>query len=439
MANTHNLRFTINGQKSYKGRVALEIRQKGTNKRAYIPVKNLLNPDLSHWDHKDGLFKGLDETTAKNNLILGVLYNRVEALRDNELLQFNTPQELKDAYNNGVTIQAKKNITFGELVNMIVSKEEKRKSTNYQVYKTLYNKLTKKDAPIYNGIRISDTPVIEITDEHFKAFSNWLLNEHPDYGYKNLMTNFKSSLNSAGDMLNIETHRLTYSFAKHIKKKDNTKGLNAEQKIKAATNDIVTLSPEEIELFENFDLSTIAPPQKEFKRNLQIYFDTVLLMYYTMSRPADIIRMKYNESYNPKTKQITYKPYKLRNRNAQAVVMTLNDKAVKIIEKYKGQSEYGYIMPLPINRIDWNKEGYEKWEKKRKRTLEAINRTLKKINKELCFNVPKFTMYVFRHSSITNALNKGLRVSTVARWAGTSIKMIEEHYLNRVINENNPL
>ena len=378
MANTFDLRFTIKGQKSYKGRVALEIKLKGTAKRAYIPVNNLTDPNLNNWDDKRGLFIGKDEYTAYNNGLLLSLENNVKLLRDNEGLCFNTPQDLKNAFLKGVTIQAKKIVTFGELVNMIVCKEKSNvSSTNYQLYKSLYNKLTSTNAPQYKGIRIADIPVNEIANEHFKAFSNWLLNEHPEYGYKNLMTNFKASLNRAGDMLNIETHRLTYSFAKNIKKKDNTKGLNAAQKIKAATNDIITLNPKEIELFENFDLSNIAPHQKELKKNLQIYFDTILLMYYTMSRPADIIRMKYNESYNPKTKQITYKPYKLRNRNAKTIVMSLNDKAVKIIEKYKGQSKYGYILPLPINcKKDWDKEIFDSWEIERKNTIQAINHYL---------------------------------------------------------------
>ena len=439
MANNLTLRFTVNGQSCYKGRLALEIKQKGTSNRAYIPVNNLLNADLTNWNNKNQQFIGRDETTANNNLELQSLLNTVNYLNDNKDFCFNTPKELKDAFITGKTIQAKKVVTFGELIQLVIDKEKTTKqSTNYWLYKTLLNKLTSKDAPKYNCVRITDTPVTEIKDEHFKAFSNWLL-EHPTYGYKNLMTNFKAALNRAGDILNIKTNRLTYSFTKNIRKKDNTKRLNAKQKIKAAKNDIATLSKEQIEQFEQFDLTKIAPTQNEFKKNLEIYFDTVLLMYYTLSRPADIIRMRYQDNYDPETKCITYKPYKLRNRNANTVVVKLNDKAINIINKYKGQSKYGYILPLPINRKDWSNKTFDNWEIARKNTIQAINRYLSMIKREMKLDIPRLHMYIFRHSAITNALHSGMNVTTVARWAGTSIEMIDKHYLSNIDNTKNPL
>ena len=437
MANNLIPRFTINGQSTYKGHVTLEVKQSGTSKRAYIPVKGLVNPNLNNWDNKKGVFIGLDETTAKNNLILGAILDSVNQLLNDDTLKFDSPQDFKEIYTTGKTLQAKKIATFAELIKIIIKEEKRTKSsTNYQLYNTLLNKLTSNDAPAYNGIRIADTPVTEIADEHFKAFSNWLL-EHPTFGYKNLMTNFKSSLNRAGDILNIQTHRLTYSFTKNIRKKDNTKNLNAKQKIKAAKNEIVTLSVKQIEDFERFDLSSIAPAQKAFKKNLEVYFDTVLLMYYTMSRPADIIRMKYNENYDQDTHQITYKPYKLRNRDAKQVVVPINKKAVKIIEKYKGQSKYGYILPLPINCKEY--KDFDSWEIARKNTVQAINKYLGRIKDKMNLDVPCLHMYIFRHSAITNTLHAGLNVTTVARWAGTSIEMIDKHYLSNVDETKNPL
>lgn len=101
-------------------------------------------------------------------------------------------------------------------------------------------------------------------------------------------------------------------------------------------------------------------------------------------------------------------------------------------------------MPLPMNETDWYKldeKGYKKWERCRKNTIFAINSYLNKIAKAMKLEIPNLTMYVFRHSAITHAIKvHNINASIVARWAGTSTKMIDKHYLGN-LNTNivNPL
>lgn len=203
---------------------------------------------------------------------------------------------------------------------------------------------------------------------------------------------------------------------------------------------MTTISEEEIQRLANFDLSLIAPKQREFKRLLEIYCDICLFMYYTLSRPADVIRMKWIKNYTEDTKTLIYGVYKLRYKKRQHIVkIGLPKKAVEIIEKYKGQNKHGYIFPLPINETDWDsltnwintgREYQLKWDAKRNHTIGAINKYLKKIQEVERFNVPKLNLYVLRHSAITHAIRQhNMNTQIVADIAGTSVDKIMKHYL----------
>lgn len=268
MATTLKLRFTTNGQSSYKGKLSLEISKKDTTTRAYILVKNLKSSNLNNWDKNNQQFIGKDAITASNNSVLQSLLTSVEFLLNNTELQFDTPQQLKEAYEKGINIQAKRFPTMGEYVKIIVDEgKNANESTNYQVYLALYNKLNAPNPPMFEGKRIADIPINEITDEHFKAFFYWLTDLPKIVGYRNLMTNFKSTLSHASNRRNIPTHPLFFKFRDFIpKRRPNNQNLTAKQKIQIAENSIVVLEPEELEKFKNFDLTQIEPKQTELKK-----------------------------------------------------------------------------------------------------------------------------------------------------------------------------
>ena len=439
MAATFRLRLTTAGQSSYKGKLALSITLKGTSQRTYIRINGLNNPDYNNWDEKQGIFVGHDENTEHNNKIANTLYRAVEAIKDNPNLEFHTVQDLKQAYTQGINIQAKKNITFGELVS-IIDKEEYDKGTGgtYQVYRNLKNKLYALNGPTYNGVRIADIPAKEICDEHFIAFSDWL-HKYPRYGYKNLMAIFHASFQRCRTTCGIRPNNvLTFQWRKETSNTNTEKRSFYDLK-KEYNSQITTLTTQEIKRFANFDLSLIAPKQTEYKQLLEIYFDMCLFMYYTLSRPVDVIRLKW-KNYKEDEGKLTYRVYKLRNKKKSTIVETgLSKKAIAIIEKYKGRNKHGYIFPLPINETNWdeftnwidNGKEYERnWDAKRNHTIGAINQYLKKIQVIEKFNVPKLHLYVFRHSAITHAIRThGMNPQNVADIAGTSVDKIMKHYL----------
>lgn len=157
-------------------------------------------------------------------------------------------------------------------------------------------------------------------------------------------------------------------------------------------------------------------------------------MYYTASRPADVIQWDWIHNYCEATGQITYIPHKLRHRGGKRVTINLCPQAIAIIEKYRGHSKGGYLLPLPMNETDWGEldgETYKIWESRRSRTLQSINLWLRRIAEKLKLDVEKLTLYVFRHSAITHCINRyNMNVMKVAAMAGTSVAIINKRYYN---------
>jgi integrase len=432
------LRFTLNGGKGFSGNLALEISANG--KRAYILVKGLRNPNYKSWDKKNQCFIGLDDETRYNNNMINSLLNTFK----NNILAigvFDTPTDVVKAYKVGLTLECKREVSFAELLKQIVIDERNKKTTrsaNYQLYNNLLNKLTSTNAPTYKGEKIANCIVEQIDNAVFSAFGCWVLKECNGKGYKNLMVTFQAAVNRASERYHHNVNKLDYAWRKLQPKKTVT-GLTALQQIAATASQIPTLSAKEIERFAAFDLSTIAPKQQRNAFLLELYRDFALLMYYTMARPVDVIKWDYTHNYNPSTQQIVYVPHKLRNRGGKRVIINLNDKAIAIIEKYKNMSKGGYLLPLPINETAWGDDidgsTFDSWEIKRNATLLHTNANLKKIAKALKLSVEDLTLYTFRHSAITHAVNaKGANIFLIARNAGTSVKMIEKHYYNDVIS-----
>ena len=90
-------------------------------------------------------------------------------------------------------------------------------------------------------------------------------------------------------------------------------------------------------------------------------------------------------------------------------------------------------MPLPMNEISWNVvTDFKRWNVRVKNVEQRINKLLKKIAKALQLAVSDLSMYDFRHSAITHALNAGENPFAVAQMAGTSVAKIEQHYYNGI-------
>ncbi len=442
------IKLITNGPRNFKGKLTVLCSQPGTTTRHYMIVPGIESQNLSNWNDDLQCFTGTDKTTLHDNGIIDDVMTRLNELLDT--YSFSSGKELFDCF-RGVPGAAKKIPTLGEFLREVVAEEKSKEigaSSNYQLYNTLLNKLKGVNLKTqetfipssYNGKKLYDTPVSDITDYHFRAFGEWIKTDLGGSGYRNLMTTFAATMERASERYP-DIHRLVYKWRKDsVKKAERAERLTAQQLLTESKNEIPTLTVDELNRFLNFDLTTIWPPQKYRQRLVEIYYDTVLLMYYTASRPADVIQWDWVHNYCEETGQITYIPHKLRNRRGKRVTINLCPQAVAIIDKYRGQSKGGYLLPLPMNEIDWGEldgESYKTWEKKRNHTLQSINLWLNRIACALNFDIKKLTMYVFRHSSITHCINRyNMNVMKVAAMAGTSVEIINKHYYNPHIDNN---
>ncbi len=274
--------------------------------RHYMVLPGILSEDLSKWNEELQCFIGTDKITLHDNGIIGDVMTRLNDLLDS--YSFATGKELFDAFRGTPDKRDKRIPTLGEFLEIIVAEERDKEigaSSNYQLYFTLHNKLKgvnlKKRMTFtpasYNGQKLYDTPLSDITDYHFRAFGEWIKADLGGAGYRNLMTTFSATIEKATERYQ-GVHHLGYKWRKDtVKKVERKERLTAQQLLAASKDDIPTLTLDELNSFLNFDLSTIAPPQAQRKRLVQIYYDTVLLMYYTASRPADVIQWDWVHNY----------------------------------------------------------------------------------------------------------------------------------------------
>lgn len=440
------LRLTTRGQ-NVKGQLAVECRNRHTNTRHYKLVQGLINPAHTPdcWNEKQGLFIA-GENAAYNNQVTKSLLDALNVILSAG--NFQSGRQLFEAYDNAQNnIVASASMSLADYVAIVLERERGNATTNYELYNTLLNKLnghnrkhkghhTTFEPAKFNGIRLADTPLNEISNRHFEAFADWINNECEGKGFKNLMTTFRAVISKAYEA-GLTERVLKGTWRKLAKPKKRQK-MTAKQRIEAKGRAIAILSTDEFERFVAFDVLPTAPKQQKFQQLAQLYKDAVLLMYYTMSRPIDVISFNWRENYDEDSHTLVYCPHKLMNRptkdNTQRDVrITLPQQAIEIIERYKGQSKGGYLLPFTFNETSWDiVEQHHTWNIRVKNVEQRINKYLKVWASALSLDVQKLTIYAFRHSAITHAVNAGRDVFEVARLAGTSVDVIGKHYYNDV-------
>lgn len=442
------IRLTTKGA-NLKGQLAVECKtQNGTQtKRHYMLVQGLKSPAYTpdRWNEKQGLFIA-GENALFNNQVTETLLDALHTL-----IASTAPKDGKqlfEAYNYALThVVASKSMTLAEYITLVLENEKQRPTSNYELYNTLLNNLqghnrkrkghhTTFTPASYNGVKLADTPLNQICNRHFEAFGNWIKTAKDGKGYNNLMTTFKAVISRA-QKAGLTDMALTYDWRAHRPIKEQ-RAMTAKQRIEAKGREVTILTADEFCQFEAFDILTIAPKQKRFQYLAQLYKDAVLLMYYTKSRPADVINFSWASNYDEDSNTLIYTPRKLAYRpdasgHVKVVAIQLPKQAVKIINRYKGQSKGGYLLPLPMNETNWNVVAdFARWNVRVKNVEQRINKLLKKIAVALRLNVADLSMYDFRHSAITHALNAGCNPFEVAQMAGTSVAKIEKHYYNGI-------
>ncbi len=273
-------------------------------------------------------------------------------------------RQLYDAYDYSKTHpEAAPSATFGEFLESVMAKlKTEGRSSNIEQYATLCHALTGVNKKIvnrpkhftpamYNGIRIFDIPLRAISNRHFIAFGEWIKETKNGAGYRNLMTTFKAVISRAHQQ-ELTNNVLTYKFKAYMPVK-TLSGKTAKEKIRAKGQSVTILTEDEFAAFEQFDILRIAPPQQRFRELLQIYKDLVLLLYYTRSRPADVISLRHGKEYDEESHTIVYTPRKLASRiNSKGrpccVTLRLPGPAIDIINRYKGRSRGGNPLKAKI-------------------------------------------------------------------------------------------
>jgi integrase len=448
MAITLELRLTTKGQ-NIKGQLAVECKTKnGTQlKRHYKLVQGLKSPAYTPdcWNEKQGLFIA-GENAAYNNQVTKSLIDALNALIATN--SYTDGKQLFAAYEYALThVVASKSMSLADYITLVLESEKERPTSNYELYNTLLNILNGKnkkrknhtiefEPAKFNGIKLADTPLNQIGNRHFEAFGIWIKTAKGGKGYKNLMTTFKAVISRA-QKAGLTEMALTYDWRKYRPIKEQ-KAMTAKQRIEAKGREISILTADEFSQFEAFDVLAVVPPLKHSQQLAQLYKDAVLLMYYTKSRPTDVIGFTWAGNYDEDSNTLVYTPRKLAyrpdaNGKTKVVTIQLPQQAVEIINRYKGQSKGGYLLPLPMNEIGWNVvTDFNSWNIRVKNVEQRINKLLKKIATALQLAVSDLSMYDFRHSAITHALNAGENPFAVAQMAGTSVAKIEQHYYNGI-------
>ena len=424
MADKSVLRYSLtdHGVGMPKGIMCVTVAFRGTsNGRKSCKIEGLINPETRYWDKLTRRFTKGTTTARLNNPVLNKVCELCDALLEDK--RITTPKEFVEALKLGGVRQED---TFGGYLNSLIDgmrhgTNNRRPSRNYQIYRNLLHKLEREGT-------IIKVPLEEISNKHFIRFSQFLLSLSDKNGrtnYANMMKVFKQVHTKAYE-LELNDNILRFPYTKYAPVRE------VEEKRPALTQ-------EQYGRFCKLDVSSI--PQKganaDFYRHL--YRDFCVFLYERKSRPVDVLRAKLSdiEEKNGRT-YLHYIPEKKKNfsnSKNKYVYSPLSQTALDIIKKYKGKSKKGYIFPFAMNNFDWDltdAESWNQWNNRKSHSLNMINRWLKKIQVilEIDFTI---TLYTFRHSALTHAcMADGANWGQIALESGTSIDMLQKHYVTNV-------
>ena len=423
--------FTTSAPGKKKGLVCLVCAFKGIpSSRKALPIEKLESYNPSTWDKKTQRFQSVTDTERANNAILDAIKDKCDELLDTGYIT--TPQQLIDAIKENKEAE---DLTekLGDFISVLIDEQRQLPTKNYQLYLSLLHnldgedhksakgKVRKFEKPMYNGVALVDTQIEKIADEHLMAFANWVKRVKKGANYKNLNATLLHVVNEAKKRKK-NFNVIEYRFREYapIGVKDTIEPLKA-------------LTAEQFEKVLTFSGQVINPKGHRNRQMQPLYLDFALLQYYTMARPADVLLWRSDMIHTQANgiKVLKYIPYKKRTHDKpQQVQLPLNSNALAIIEKYSGQSKGGYLFPFPMNETRWDittKDGNDKWRIASNTIFGNINAHLKKIG--TLIGVEGLTLYYFRRSVFSHVANTGINLALLAKHGGTSVKMLEQHYI----------
>lgn len=359
-------------------------------------------------------YVGKDTDSKHNNNQLNNLLEKLE-----EIVSVNpeltTPKQIVDFY-SGKDIKPKQeekpktlDMFFQECIDFIRYTEN---SSNYKNYVTAKNSIAK----VYP--ELSKKILKDISKGDVVKLQECLLTKAPT-AFMKTMKIFQATINKA-----IEKELNNNSFKWNWK----------ENAPKHETNHHQYIENDKLYQIFNIDLKEICGKMQIGK--CEMYLDIIKLMYNTQSRPVDTMQFNINDIkeiegvmywiYTPVKKSIKANKGKKTNE----AMSPLNNEAMAIIEKYKHNADTlnGYIFPITTNKRVY-KDNIQKCNV-RNRILYNVNELLKKIGEFV--GVDNLTVYDFRHARLTNLVSsKEIPNWAIAKAAGTSIKMLDKHYVDK--------
>lgn len=424
---------------------------KGKNLRHY-KVVDLKTHNLKKWDQKAQKFTSRSEEDKHSNEHLQCFLQKYQELLNKR--EFESGQELfayQEYVNKGLDpdVEIKKErpatptTTLGEWVQRVIegmlNPTRLKPSGTYQKYLTLLHKLEKER-------KIINQPIAEINDQSFMQFAKWVNKQPPAFRHQG--NNYIKTMQALRAVVNYARKaRLTsyvpdWPYMDYAPVKDIVSDKAEDVLINGGV--IKSLTTAQYASFLDMDLNIIKMNGGAIaKRYKELYRDFCILLYEMKSRPIDIIKLHWeNIALDPITKQYTctYIPAKKKNygRNGRQssnplVIQFLTPTAMKVIMKYKGESDGGYVLPFGINQKRWNLDDPQQFRthyNQANRLEGRINKFLHRVGKilELPFQL---TLYAFRRTAITQAIiDNKMPLPIIAKIAGTSVDMIDKHYAN---------
>lgn len=417
-----------------KGILCVVASYKGTSKsrKSYV-IDGLTSPDYRYWDKKKQRFTDGTDTAKANNPVLDKICERCENLLKNPSITSTTDfiEALKkDASSDKLTLGVFLQSVIDEMKYGI---NNKRPSKNYQGYINLFHKLEKEKESTYKGKskELINVSINEIDNKCFIQFSNFILSLSDGEGrtnYLNLMKLFKQVHKKAFENELTDTV-LRFKYTEHAPLLSNK-----------YTEKEPSLTLEQYAQFIALDVKTLHRSGTLSYKLMQMYKDFCIFLYETKSRPVDVTQAHISNivALNGK-KFYRYIPEKKKNNKEKSKIVyaPLSDVALSIIDKYKGMSAQGYIFPFSMNEYSWDMldaKSWNKWHNRKAKLQETINKWLReKVAKALNLEID-LHLYTFRHSALTHAcMSKGANWGLIALNGGTSIEMLERHYVTNTV------
>lgn len=227
-------------------------------------------------------------------------------------------------------------------------------SANWMVYATLLHKLREEGSVI-------DVPVAKVGDRECRQLLRWLLRRSKGKGAAGVMKTFTALMGRA------RRARLT-RYAADFPYRDfipRCRMSAAAADVLARGGSVRSLSEEKWSRFLALDLSQVKAgtgPKADYWK--EVYRDYCILLYELKSRPVDVLQLHAsNLAPCPVTGRTlcSYVPAKKRNQGT-VVVQYVSSGAAAIIDRYRGCSPGGYVMPFPMNARRWNLDNAAQFE-----------------------------------------------------------------------------